>query len=52
MTNDLAKTRKKDTISHTHRHLLLTLILTIFSESCEVPTCQTQSVNKRYFSIF
>ena len=47
-----AMIRQGGVYSHTHRHLLVTLFLTFNSESCEVPTCQLQSVNKRYFNTF
>ena len=35
---------------HTHRHLLLTLILTVFRKLRSF-VCQTQSVNKRYLNM-
>lgn len=47
MTNRSATNDKAGMFCHTHRHLLLTLVLSRF-ESCEVSVHQTQSVNKRY----
>jgi len=44
----LPKNGKAGYNCHTHRHLLLTLILTLNDEICEVSNCQMQSVNKRY----
>lgn len=48
MTEPHARIQQNGYKRHTHRHLLLTLILTLNDESCEVSNCQMQSVNKRY----